>query len=416
MTTAQVELPPKLIPVFTPARGEAQYRAAWGGRGSGKSFTFAKMAAIWGYAEPLRILATRELQVSIKESFHAELKAAIESEPWLEAHYDVGVDYLRGKNGTEFIFRGLRHNTSSIKSLAKIDLTIVEEAEDVPEQSWVALEATVLREPKSELWVIWNPETEESPVDKRFRLNPPDSAIVQEMNWRDNPWFPEGLNSLRLSNQKTMDPATYAWIWEGEYRGISDAQVFNGKYRVDEFEPGSDWDGPYYGLDFGFANDPTAGVKCWIHDNRLYIEYDAGKVGLELDHTPKFLKDNIPGIEKHAVRADNARPESISYIKRNGIPNIVGVKKGKGSVEDGVEHIKSYDEVIIHPRCEHTQREFRLYKYKTDKLSGDILPVIVDANNHWIDAIRYALEPIMKHRKARVIAPSGLGASSRWNV
>ena len=101
------------------------------------------MAAVWGYAEPLRILATREFQASIKESFHAELKAAIASEPWLEAHYDVGVDYLRGRNGTEFIFRGLRHGVNTIKSLSKIDLTIVEEAEDVPETSWLALEATV---------------------------------------------------------------------------------------------------------------------------------------------------------------------------------------------------------------------------------------------------------------------------------
>ena len=122
-----------------------QYRATYGGRGSGKSQTAALMAAIWGYAERLRILCTRELQVSIRDSFHREIKDAIERTPWLAAHYDVGVDYLRGRNGTEFIFRGLRHNSSSIKSLAGIDLTIVEEAEDVPEASWLALEATIFR-------------------------------------------------------------------------------------------------------------------------------------------------------------------------------------------------------------------------------------------------------------------------------
>ena len=152
MTTARIKLPPKLKPVFAPARGSVQYRATYGGRGSAKSFTAALMAAVWGYAEPLRILCTREFQVSIKESFHAELKAAVASVPWLADHYDVGVDYLRGKNGTEFIFRGLRHNVGSIKSLAKIDLTICEEAEDIPEESWLALEATVFRQAKSELW------------------------------------------------------------------------------------------------------------------------------------------------------------------------------------------------------------------------------------------------------------------------
>src|SRR5690606_7544113 len=127
VTTARVQLPPKLVPIFAPPRGSVRYRALHGGRGSAKSFSAAKMAAIWGYAEPLRILCAREFQASIAESFHAELKAAIASEPWLEAAYDVGKDYLRGFNGTEFIFRGLRRNTQSIKSLAKVDLTIVEE-------------------------------------------------------------------------------------------------------------------------------------------------------------------------------------------------------------------------------------------------------------------------------------------------
>lgn len=151
MTAAQIQLPEKLVPIFTPPRGSVQYRALRGGRGSAKSFTAAKMAAIWGYAEPLRILAAREFQASIRESFYAELKAAIESEPWLSAHYEVGENYIVGRNGTDFIFRGLRHTVNTIKSLSKIDLTIVEEAEDVPETSWLALEATVFRQPKSEL-------------------------------------------------------------------------------------------------------------------------------------------------------------------------------------------------------------------------------------------------------------------------
>lgn len=203
---AVIEIPPSLVPIFTPARGSVQYRAAYGGRGSGKSQTAALMAAVWGYAEPLRVLCTRELQVSIKDSFHREIKDAIERTPWLAAHYDVGVDYLRGRNGTEFIFRGLRHNTSSIKSLAGIDLTIVEEAEDVPEDSWLALEATVFRQPKSELWAIWNPRVDGSPVDKRFRKSPPDKALIARINYDSNPFFPEGLEALRQREQRRLDP------------------------------------------------------------------------------------------------------------------------------------------------------------------------------------------------------------------
>ena len=353
------------------------------------------MALIWGLIEPLRILCVRELQSSIRESFLAELKSAIKSEPWLEAAYDYGVDYLRGHNGTEFIFKGLRHNAAAIKSLAQVDLCIIEEAEDVPEFSWEALEPTI-RADKSEIWVIWNPKVKGSPVDKRMMLDNLPRSMVVEMNHFDNPWFPKVLEELRLTARRVMDDAKYNWIWGGQYYEKSDAQIFNDKYMVQDFEPTFEWDGPYYGLDFGFAISPTAGLKAWIYEKNLYIEHEGGDVGLELDETSEFLTKLIPGIESHAVRADSSRPEGISYLKRHGIPLCVGAKKGKGSVEDGIEFIKSFDKVIIHTRCTKTLQEFRLYSYKIDRLSGDVLPIIVDSNNHFIDALRYALEPIMK--------------------
>lgn len=372
------------------------YRALHGGRGSAKSFTAAKMAAIWGYAEPLRILCAREFQVSIAESFHAELKSAIASEPWLEASYDIGRDYLRGRNGTEFIFRGLRRDPQSIKSLAKIDLTIVEEAEDVPEASWLALEATVFRQTKSELWSIWNPRLDGSPVDQRFRKNPPAKAIIQEVNWQDNPFFPAGLDELRRRERERLDPATYAHVWEGAYLANSAAQVFAGKYRVAEFQPGPNWDGPYQGGDFGFSQDPTAAVRCWVQGDALLIEHEAGKVGLELDDTPAFVGGKIKDFDKYATRWDSSRPESISHLRRHGLPRSEPVEKWSGSVEDGIAFMRSFREIVVHPRCVETIKEMRLYSYKVDRLTGDVLPVIVDANNHYIDAIRYAVGPMIK--------------------
>jgi len=397
---ARIELPSKIKYVFTPKRGELLYRGAYGGRGSGKSMSFALMAAIWGYAEPIRILATREIQASIKESFHAELKAAIALHPWLEDHYDVGIDYLRGKNGTEFIFKGLRHNTSAIKSLAKIDLTIVEEAEDVPEESWLDLEATIFRQPKSELWVIWNPRRESSPADKRFRKHPPERSRIVELNYMDNPFFPPTLEELRKREQTRLDPSTYAHVWEGQYLENSNAQILSDRVLVDEFTPQDNWH-VYYGLDFGFSQDPTAAVKVWIHDETLYIEQEAGKVGLEIDQTAQYLKTKMAGIEKYSIRADSARPESISYLKRHGLPKIEAVKKWPGSVEDGIAHLRAYKNIVIHPRCTETIKETRLYAYAVDRLTGDILPKIVDANNHYIDALRYAIAPLIK-QPARV--------------
>jgi len=354
------------------------------------------MAAIWGAIEPLRILCTRELQDSIKNSFHAELKNAIASDDWLSSCYDVGVDYLKGNNGTEFIFKGLRHNIGSIKSLAQIDLCIIEEAEDVPEYSWVDLEPTI-RAPLSEVWVVWNPKKKNSPVDKRFRQSVPPRSVIAKLNYTDNPWFPDVLEEQRLNARRTMDDAMYRHIWEGDYLESTDAQIFHNKYSIEEFEPIKTWGSPYYGLDFGFSQDPTAAVKAWIFERVLYIEFEAGKVGLELDDTAQYLIKKMPDIARFKIRSDCARPESISYLSRHGLPKIEGVKKGKGSVEDGIAHIKSFDKVVIHPRCKETIQEFRNYSYKIDRLSGDILTDIVDANNHYIDALRYALEGVKHH-------------------
>jgi phage terminase large subunit len=410
MTAAQIRLPEKLVPVFAPSRGTFRYRCLYGGRGSAKSFTAAKMAAVWGYAEPLRILCAREFQESIAESFHAELKAAIASEPWLQDAYDVGKDYLRGRNGTEFIFRGLRRTVNTIRSLARIDLTIVEEAEDVPEASWLALEATVFRQPKSELWAIWNPRTEAtrdaegrwtgSPVDARFRKSPPDRSAIVEINWQDNPFFPPELDELRRREQERLDPNTYAHVWDGAYLTNSDRQVLGGKWCVEGFEPGPAWDGPYQGGDFGFAQDPAAAVRCWVNDETLYVEHEAGRTKLELDDYATFIGNRIPGFADYVTRWDNARPENISHLTRHGLPRSVAVAKWPGSVEDGIAFMRSMKRIVIHPRCVETTKEARLYSHKVDRLSGDVLPDIVDAHNHYIDAIRYALAPMIRQRSA----------------
>jgi phage terminase large subunit len=128
----------------------------------------------------------------------------------------------------------------------------------------------------------------------------------------------------------------------------------------------------------------------------LYIEHEAGDVGIDLDRTTDFINRKIPGFAKYVARADSARPESISYLKRHGFPRITAVQKWPGSVVDGIEHIKTYDEIVIHSRCTAMQEEARLYSYKIDKRTGDILPDVVDDSNHYWDAVRYALAPLIK--------------------
>lgn len=412
MTTAQIEIPPKLIPVFT---GDARYRGAYGGRGSGKTRTFALMSAIraYMYAEAGVsgvILCGREFMNSLDESSMEEVKGAIRSVDWLEDYFDIGEKYIRTKNKlVKYTFTGLRHNIDSLKSKAKILICWIDEAEGVSEVAYSKLLPTV-REENSEVWLTWNPEEDGSPTDNRFRKDTPSNGKIVEINYDDNPFFPIVLENERTNDQERLDPSTYAWIWDGAYLENSDSQVLSGKVTVKEFEVTEDdawqWDGPYYGMDFGFAMDPTTAVKMWIKDECLWVEYEAGKVGLELDNTTDFLLNRIPDIDKHIIRADSARPETISYLARHGLPKCTGVKKWPGSVEDGVKHLRSYKQIIVHPRCTGTIKETRKYSYKVDRLSGDVLPQIVDDHNHYIDAIRYGVTPMVKGKKGGIVLPS----------
>lgn len=403
MSKARIELPPKLIPVFS---GQARYRGAHGGRGSAKTRSFALMTAVRAYMFAEAgvsgvILSGREYMNSLEESSMEEIKQAIRSTPWLDAYFDIGEKYIRTKNRrVSYVFAGLRHNLDSIKSKARILIAWIDEAENVSKIAWQKLTPTV-REAGSEIWVTWNPEKDGSPTDERFRKNPPPESKIVELNYTDNPWFPAVLDQERLSDRDRLDDQTYAWIWDGAYRENSEAQILSGKYRVAEFEFDR-FDGPYFGIDWGFSQDPTAGVRLGIYDQRLYVEFEAGKVGLENDDIAKFMIERLPGIEQHAVRADSARPETISHVKSTGngtrlaLPRIVGVEKWKGSVEDGISHLRSYKEIIIHPRCTKFLHEARTYSYKVDRMTGDVLPEIVDKNNHYIDATRYALGPLIK--------------------
>ncbi|MEX6631462.1 PBSX family phage terminase large subunit [Providencia rettgeri] len=411
MTVARIEIPPKLIPAF---EGNYRYRCSHGGRGSAKTRTFALMTAIRGYMAAMNgqsgvILCAREYMNSLEESSMEEVKQAIRSVPWLNDFYELGEKYIRTKcRSVSYVFAGLRHNLDSIKSKARILIAWVDEAESVSEIAWTKLAPTV-REAGSEIWVTWNPERDGSATDKRFRKNPPDNAVVVEMNYDDNPWFPSVLEDERLNDQARLDSATYAWIWEGAYLENSDKQVLANKYVVQSF-PDDLWqqaDRLLFGADFGFAKDPNTLLRQFILNDCLYIEYEAYGVGVELDHMPAFY-DKIPEARKWPIKADSARPETISYLKRQGF-NISAAKKWQGSVEDGITHLRGFKQIIIHPRCKETAKEARLYSYKTDRITGEVLPVILDDNNHCWDAVRYGLDGyITQKSNAGLLVPKRL--------
>lgn len=382
-----------------------RYKVAYGGRGGGKSHSIARMLLVRAIKKKTRVLCTRELQVSIADSVHKVLKDLI-SEFKLGYYYTVQNTTIRGRNGSEFIFSGLRMNVSKIKSMEGVDIVWIEEAESVSRSSWEILIPTI-RKDDSEIWVSFNPLNETDPTYKMFVTNPPPDAKVVKVGWQDNPWFPERLRKHK-DYLYSVDKDTAEHVYGGGLRKFNKAQVLAGKVSVEPFVPAADWDGPYQGADWGFAADPTVLVRSWIHEHKgededkplrdLYIEREAYGVGVEVVDTPEMF-DTIPDARKYVTRADKSRPETISHMRHNGYGRIVAAEQTAGSVEDGVMHLRSFSKIIIHPRCVNAIQESRDWSWKTDRLTGDILPILVDKHDHCWDAIRYALEPIMKKQK-----------------
>lgn len=208
MQTAK--FPDKLQFLFEPA----PYKVAHGGRGSGKSWGFARALLILGAQRPLRILCAREVQKSIEDSVHTLLKDQV-TELGLESFYEVMAYEIRGKNGTTFSYSGLsQHTVTTIKSFEGVDICWVEEAQAVSKKSWDVLRPTI-RKPGSEIWITFNPELETDITYQMFVVDPPTGAVVVQMNYMDNPWFNEKLEAERL-DCLAKQPKDYPNIWGGK--------------------------------------------------------------------------------------------------------------------------------------------------------------------------------------------------------
>lgn len=374
-----IEVPEKFQFLFEPYK----YKIMYSGRGCSKSWSIARALIVFSLQNKHRILCTREFQTSIKDSVHKIICDQI-SLLKLDSYFKITNDGITTINGSEFIFKGIRRDPLAIKSMEGITICWAEESETMSKQSWDILIPTIFRRDGSELWISFNPCDEDAPTYKRFITNPPDSAKVVFLTYEDNPWFPDGLREEMEHCRKT-DIDAYNHIWLGHCRLISDALILNDKYIIDIVKPQTDWNGPFIGVDFGFAQDPSTMIKCWVYDNILYIEkevYVKNKPSRDLG--PHFL-NLIPESHKYKIRADCARPETIEELKtRGGLPGIQSCKKWTGSIEDGISFLRSFDKIIIDPNCKHTIEEFRTYSYKVDKLSGDILPDIKQGNDHCI--------------------------------
>jgi phage terminase large subunit len=403
VTTVQVRLPPKLVPLFT---GPADVRAAFGGRGSAKTRSFAKMSAVRTYMldQACRegiILCGRQFMNSLDDSSMEEVKAAIRSEPWLHPHFEIGEKYIRTASGRiSYKFAGLDRSLDSIKSKSRILLCWVDEAEPVTEEAWLKLIPT-LREEDSELWVTWNPESKRSATHKRLRASPADKRVkIVEINWRDNPWFPQVLERTR-QRDLVARPDQYDHVWEGAYR-----TVFEGAYWVKELiaaraagRIGAVAYEPLLPVHTAWDLGKGANMAVWLFQVDAssirvldYIEgsHDDGipDIVLKLEKRPyKYGTDWVPHDAKVLeIGTKRTRVEALLALGRR--PQVVPDHR----VDDGIHAVREtlarcwFDET----RCSEGLDALRQYRseYNEDKQVFSDRP-LHDWSSHAADAFRY---------------------------
>lgn len=388
----QIKFPDIFANIFEPHR----YKVFYGGRGSSKSHSVARYILIRSMQKPLRILCTRELQNSIKESVHKLFTELIE-EYNLQSLFSVNQTSITCTlTGSEFIFAGLAKNTDALKSMEGIDICWVEEAERVSERSWELLIPTI-RKPGSEIIITFNPVDEEDPVYQRFVVNTPPDTLLKQVNYTDNPWFPTVLQ-LEMEEMQKRDPERYEHVWLGKPRTQSDAQVFKGKiYSLDFVTP------PdarfHFGADWGFGCDPCVLMRCFIRDRKLYIDYCWYEYGAELRHLEQKYA-TVPLSYRHPIYCDPTRPETIEFMCRpeNGAYHCLPAKRWEGSIEDGVEYLRNFDAIIVHTRCRPVYDDFRRFSYKVDKHTDKVLPELNNKRDDAVAAARYALNDYIQQR------------------
>lgn len=388
----QIDLPEYAGDLWLPFR-----HLAWhGGRGPGKTRTVATGLIVQSMERHERVLCGRETQRSIRDSSKRVLDDEIDRLGVRAAFISTETE-IRGPNDSLFLFTGVRGNATGLKSIEGVTTFWGDEAQAFSQGSIDTIVPTI-RSPNSRLIWTWNPDLPTDPIDVMFRgeNGPPPHSIVREINYPDNPWFPDVLR-VAMEHDRSRDIDKYNHVWLGKYRQNSEARVFK-NWRIEEFDSPANVEFRL-GADFGFSIDPSCLVRCWIDGTQLFVDHEAWGLGVEINNLPELFR-GVPDAEKWFITADSSRPETISYLQKHGFPRIRPALKGARSVEEGVEFLKSFD-MVVHPRCQRMIDELTHYSYKLDPLTGDVMPVLEDKNNHVIDALRYACEGARRAAQAK---------------
>lgn len=398
MSIRRIEIPRAFIFLL---QDKARYKCLYGGRGGGKSVAVALALLSMGISRKIRVLCTRELQASIQDSVHRLLSDLI-LKHGLENDYEILQTTIRHRvNGTEFLFKGLKHNITEIKGFEGVDYVWIEEAENISERSWETLIPTV-RKPGSEIWIVFNPRNATDPTYQRFIANPPEDAIVKKVSWRDNPFFPDVLRKEKDMLQM-RDPESYLHIWEGELDTRRSGAIYakqiatardEGRICKVPYDPANE---VFTAWDLGFGDATAIWWLQFVGRELRWLEYYENS-GEQLDHYAKIVKDKPYNYARsghylpHDGAAGNIRGDSVSkQLSALGVHNQVLTRET--DINPGIELLRqtlAYS-VFDAEKCKDGIFCLDNYAYKWDEDRG-VFKSKPDHGwaSHGADAARYA--------------------------
>lgn len=420
MTDVTVEFPAKLESLFTPHR----YKILYGGRGGAKSWGIARALLTQAAQEPLRILCAREIQKSIDDSVHRLLSDQIIAMN-LSSFFEIQRTKIIGRNGSEFLFGGLRHNINNMKSYEGVDRVWVEEAATVSKASWDVLIPTI-RKPGSEIWVSFNPDLEDDETYQRFVVDPPSGAWVQRIGWEDNPWFPEVLRDEK-DDLYRRDSIAAEHVWGGKCKQAVDGAVFAEEIRKAEEEHRITRVLPVAGVpittvwDLG-RSDNTAiwflqkvGMEYRLVD---YYQQNGRHMSHYIEHIAakpyQYGTHWLPHDAEHEqLAAEHTIKEQLKRACQNNdklggrdavriVPHL-----GKGAVAEGINAARTIFArcVFDKEKCADGLQCLRRYRYERDEETGKIgKNPVHDMFSHGADAFRYLAVSLREQPKREVVS------------
>lgn len=391
---------------------EERWTVIMGGGGSGKSHFVAQKMILKALKYPKRkVLVIRKVASTLRESVYALFIDQLSAIGVLQyCKYTTSHMKITLPNGSEFIFMGL-DDSEKIKSIAGIDDIVIEEATELTKSDFMQLNTRLRSKAKNQqIHLMYNPMSKAKWVYDFFHVQKQPNCVVLRTNYTHNKFLPQDYVDSLLASKET-DPHYYSVYALGEFGNLGKTVFNNWKeeaFDVNELVRNNNDLTTCIAMDFGFTNDPTTILFSLadLENKKLYVVEETWQKGLLNNEIAEIIHEK--GYHKQLILADSAEPKSIEEIKGLGVPKIKGVKKGAGSINQGIQFMQQF-EIVIHSSCQHTIQEFMDYSYQLDKATDQYVNGKFTGADHCIDAIRYSLTPHHKNNKIQFLSKSAFG-------